>query len=149
MIMRTFDFSPLYRSAIGFDHLASLLESTQSQSSYPPYDIELLAEDKYRISMAVSGFVEDELNIESKQNTLTITGQKNTDKKTKSYLYQGIASRNFKHQFELADHVKVVSASLESGLLHVDLAKEIPEAMKPRQIPIQNAAKTVLEGNKS
>ncbi|HWK53850.1 MAG TPA: Hsp20 family protein [Hyphomicrobiales bacterium] len=138
----TFDFAPLYRSTIGFDHLASLLDSVnsidRSQPSYPPYNIELLAQDKYRITMAVAGFAEDEISVETENNTLTVAAtraQKEGDPK-RTYLHQGIAERSFKRQFRLADHVKVVSASLANGLLHVELEREIPEAMKPRQISI-------------
>jgi molecular chaperone IbpA len=137
----TFDFSPLYRSTIGFDHLASMLDSIssadRSQPSYPPYNIELLEQDKYRISMAVAGFSEDEISVETENNTLTVSAARKPEEgKKTTYLHQGIAERNFRRQFRLADHVKVVSANLGNGLLHVDLEKEVPEAMKPRQIPI-------------
>ncbi len=140
--MRDFDFSPLYRSAIGFDRIANLLDSVsraeQGQSTYPPYNIELTGEDKYRISMAVAGFDESELNIEIKQNTLTVTGKKLTDAKERQFLHQGIAARNFERRFQLADYVRVENASLENGLLHIELLKEIPEAMKPRTIAISS-----------
>jgi molecular chaperone IbpA len=137
----TFDFAPLYRSTVGFDHLASLLDNInkdRAQPSYPPYNIELLEQDKYRITMAVAGFAENEITVESESNTLTVSatrGQKEGDTK-RTYLHQGIAERGFKRQFRLADHVKVVSATLANGLLHVDLEREVPEAMKPRQIPL-------------
>lgn len=138
----TSDFSPLYRSFIGFDHLANLIDKASradKQSSYPPYNIELMAEDKYRITMAIAGFSEQELDIESKQNPLIVTGTKTADKeanKDRSFLHQGIAERNFERKFQLGDHVKIIDASLENGLLHIDLEREIPEALKPRKISI-------------
>lgn len=138
----TFDFAPLYRSTIGFDHLASLLDSVtnndRSQPAFPPYNIELLEKDKYRITMAVAGFSEEDIQLESENNTLTVSANKldKVDETKRAYLHQGIAERNFKRQFKLADHVKVVSANLSNGLLHIELAREIPEAMKPRSIPI-------------
>lgn len=143
--MTTFDFSPLYRSTIGFDHLANLLDnvsaSERSQSAYPPYNIELLEPDKYRISMAVAGFEEDEINVEIEDNVLTISASKKAADIERNYLHQGIAERNFKRQFRLEDHVQVVSASLNNGLLHVELLREIPEAMKPRTIAINGQSK--------
>ncbi|GLX77263.1 heat-shock protein Hsp20 [Thalassotalea insulae] len=137
----TTDFSPLYRSFIGFDHLAGLIDKAaraDKQSSYPPYNIELLAEDQYRITMAVAGFAESELEIESKQSNLIITGTKTAadDKANRKFLHQGIAERNFERKFQLGDHVKVIGAFMENGLLHVDLEREIPEALKPRKIAI-------------
>ncbi len=147
--MRTFDFAPLYRSTIGFDHLTSLLDSVtqreQSQPSYPPYNIELLGKDQYRITMAVAGFVDAELQIQSERQTLTVKGQKADDGKERNYLHQGIAGRNFERVFQLADHVKVTGATLENGLLNIDLVREIPEAMKPRQIAINGKAPQLLE----
>ena len=142
------DLSPLYRSFIGFDHLAGLIDKAsrqEKQSSYPPYNIELIAEDKYRITMAIAGFVEDELDIESKQNTLIVTGTKATsdDKKERTFLHQGIAERNFERKFQLGDHVKVIGANLENGLLHIELEREIPEALKPRKIAING--KSLIE----
>ena len=138
--MRTFDLSPLYRSTVGFDRLFSLLDQglETAAPSYPPYNIERTGENSYRISVAVAGFAESELSIESKQNTLLIRGEKQTksEDKTSEVLYQGIAARAFERVFQLADHVEVKGAALENGLLHVDLVREIPEAMKPRQIPI-------------
>jgi len=135
------DFSPLYRSFIGFDHLAGLIDKASradKQSSYPPYNVELLAEDRYRITMAIAGFAEEELDIESKQNTLVVTGTKagNVDKTERKFLHQGIAERNFERKFQLGDHVKVIGAFMEHGLLHIDLEREIPEALKPRKIAI-------------
>lgn len=143
------DFSPLYRSFIGFDHLAGLIDKAsrnEKQSSYPPYNIESLAEDKYRITMAVAGFAETELDIESKQNHLVVTGTKSTpaDQGERKFLYQGIAERNFERKFQLGDHVKVIGAFMENGLLHIDLEREIPEALKPRKIAING--QSLLEG---
>ena len=147
--MRNVDLSPLYRSFIGLDHLASLVNNAsvqEKQSAYPPYNIELLAEDKYRITMAVAGFVEDELDIESHQNHLVIKGTKAKSETDKQFLYQGIAERNFERKFQLGDFVKVVDASIENGLLHIDLLREVPEAMKPRKIAI-NAKGTLIDGS--
>jgi molecular chaperone IbpA len=143
------DFSPLYRSFIGFDHLAGLIDKASradKQSSYPPYNIELLAEDQYRITMAIAGFSEDELEIESKQNTLIVTGTKpnSADKTERKFLHQGIAERNFERKFQLGDHVKVIGAYMENGLLHIDLEREIPEALKSRKIAING--KSLLNG---
>ncbi len=141
--MRDFDLSPLYRSAIGFDRMANLLDNIsrteQGQSSYPPYNIELTGEDQYRITMAVAGFTDAELNIEVKQNHLTVTGKKAADKDGRQFLHQGIAARNFERRFQLADYVRVHDASLENGLLHVDLVREVPDAMKPRTIAINTS----------
>lgn len=152
--MRTIstDFSPLYRSFIGAEHLASLMDKAsraEKQPAYPPYNIESIADDKYRISMAVAGFVEAELDIESKENALTITGTKQANEADgdRKFLYQGIAERNFERKFQLADHVKVVAAHMEHGLLHVDLEREVPEALKPRKIAING--KSLLEGKTS
>lgn len=140
--MRNFDFSPLYRSAIGFDRMANLLDSLsrteQVQPSYPPYNIELTGEDQYRITMAVAGFDRDELNIEVNQNNLTISASKKSDDQPRTYLHQGIAARSFERRFQLADHVQVKAATIENGLLHIDLQREIPEAMKPRTIQINS-----------
>src|SRR5690606_22328814 len=138
--MRNFDFSPLYRSAIGFDRMANLLDSLsrteQNQPSYPPYNIELTGEDKYRITMAVAGFDQSELTIEVNQNNLTVSANKTADEEQRTYLHQGIAARSFERRFQLADHVQVQSANYENGLLHIDLQRIIPESMKPRTIPI-------------
>ena len=135
------DFSPLYRSFIGFDHLAGLIEKasrTDKQSSYPPYNVELLAEDQYRITMAIAGFADEDLEIESKQNTLIVTGTKTANKNTqpRKFLHQGLAERNFERKFQLVHHVKVVGAFMVHGFLHIDLEREIPEALKPRKIAI-------------
>ncbi|WP_341938674.1 Hsp20 family protein [Marinimicrobium sp. C2-29] len=141
--MRSLDFAPLYRSAIGFDRMANLLDnlsrSEQNQPSYPPYNIELTGEDQYRITMAVAGFDRSELNIEVNQNNLTVSANKAPEQEERQYLHQGIAARNFERRFQLADHVEVRSATFENGLLHIDLKREIPEAMKPRTIQIDDA----------
>jgi molecular chaperone IbpA len=151
--MRHFDFSPLFRSTIGFDRLASLLESVASADeqaySYPPYNIEKTGEDAYRITLAVAGFGEDELVIEQREQTLVVSGQKKGSANGETYLHRGIAARSFSRQFELADHVKVTGASLDNGLLHVDLVREIPEAMKPRKIDIKRGAPTLVEKAKA
>ena len=121
----TLDFSPLYRSAIGFDRMARLLDTaaTDTKPSYPPYNVELVEENRYRISMAVAGFTQDELEITSEQNTLVIAGRRaDAEKADRQYLYQGIAERNFERKFQLAEHVRVIDARLENGLLHVELA---------------------------
>ena len=134
-----YDLTPLYRSSIGFDRLASLMETASNQdvgtTSYPPYNIELLSENAYRITMAVAGFGEDDINIEIKEQSLTITGNKIEDKASE-YLHQGIAARNFERVFRLAEHVEVTGASLSNGLLHVELKRELPETLKPRSIKI-------------
>jgi molecular chaperone IbpA len=139
--MRHFDLSPLYRSTIGFDRLGSLLDTLGAfegdAPSYPPYNIERVGENDYRISMAVAGFGENDLTIEVKENTLSIRGEKQAEAEETTFLHRGIAARSFERRFQLADHVVVKSAGLENGLLHVDLVREIPEAMKPRTIPIE------------
>jgi molecular chaperone IbpA len=143
--MRTYDLTPFYRSTVGFDRLFSLLDRAPMDGSpgYPPYNIERTGENSFRISVAVSGFAQGDLSIVAKDNTLTIKGDKsaNENGKDKSeVLYRGIAARAFERVFQLADFVLVKSASLENGLLHVDLLREIPEAKKPRSIPIASAA---------
>ena len=141
--MRTFDLAPLYRSTVGFDRLFSLLDQVagvDAAPSYPPYNIERTAENAYRITLAIAGFTEGDLSIETKENTLTIRGEKQKTESSGEVLYQGIAGRAFERRFELADHVEVKGATLQNGLLHVDLVREIPEAMKPRQIPIGTGA---------
>jgi len=139
--MRTFDLAPLYRSTVGFDRLFSMLDGFESAPGYPPYNIERTGENDYRITIAVAGFAEGDLSIEAKDNTLTVKGAKQTkDEQTGEVLYQGIAARAFERVFQLADYVVVKAAKLENGLLHVDLVREIPEAKKPRQIPIANTA---------
>ncbi|MCC6982288.1 MAG: Hsp20 family protein [Bauldia sp.] len=138
--MRQFDLSPLYRSTVGFDRMFSMLDqltNPDSGQTYPPYNIERTGEDSYRITMAVAGFAENELSIEAKQNSLTVRGEKTeTETKDREVLYRGIAGRAFERRFQLADYVEVRGAKLENGLLHVDLVREIPEAMKPRSIAI-------------
>ena len=144
--MRTYDFSPLYRSAIGFDRLAQLFDDAQradTQASYPPYNIELVSEDKYRITIAVAGFDRSEIEIETESDTLKITGRKVREEAQRNFLHRGIASRNFEHSFRLADHVRVVGAKLDNGLLNIELAREIPEALKPRKIAIDVAGDNV------
>ena len=140
--MRQFDFSPLYRSTVGFDRLFSMLDSMGSVDngqSYPPYNIERTGENAYRITMAVAGFSEADLSIEAKETTLTIRGDRKEETEQKGeVLYRGIAARTFERRFQLADHVEVRGASLENGLLHIDLKRELPEAMKPRKIAISN-----------
>jgi len=137
--MRTFDLAPLYRSTVGFDRLFSMLDGFESAPGYPPYNIERTGENDYRITVAVAGFAQDDLSIEVKENTLTIKGAKQAKEEQRGQvLHQGIAARAFERVFQLADHVVVKSAQLENGLLHVDLVREIPEAKKPRQIPIGN-----------
>jgi molecular chaperone IbpA len=144
-IMRHVDFSPLYRSTVGFDRLFNLLDNRnfadQSQS-YPPYNIERTGENTYRITMAVAGFDETELSIEFQAHALTVKGEKTEDDGAdqSEYLYRGIAKRAFERRFQLADHVEVRAAHLKNGLLHIDLVREIPEAMKPRRIEIAGAA---------
>jgi molecular chaperone IbpA len=138
--MRTFDLSPFYRSTVGFDRLFSLLDSNVNNEAqtYPPYNIERTGENAYRITMAVAGFGEGELTLEAKENTLSVKGEKKTEttEKKSEFLYRGIGARSFERRFQLADHVEVKGATLENGLLHVDLVREIPEAMKPRTIAI-------------
>lgn len=153
--MRAIDFAPLYRSTVGFDRLFSMLDDlgqTESVPSYPPYNIERTGENAYRISMAVAGFSQDELSIESRENTLTVTGEKNEnakDQNDREILFRGIASRGFERRFQLAEHVEVRSATLENGLLHIDLVREIPEAMKPRKIEIAKSKAKQIEGQKA
>jgi len=137
--MRTFDLAPLYRSTVGFDRLFSMLDGFEAAPGYPPYNIERTGENDYRITVAVAGFGQNDLSIESKENTLTIKGERQVkEEQTGEVLYQGIAARAFERVFQLADDVRVVGASIENGLLHVDLVREIPEAKKPRQIAIGN-----------
>ncbi|MFC1777382.1 Hsp20 family protein [Pseudomonadota bacterium] len=149
--MTTFDFSPLYRTSVGFDRLASMMSSATRQdqgNSYPPYNIRSTSEDHYQITMAVAGFSEDEIDITSEQNRLVITGNSADEEEQGEYLHRGIATRSFERRFNLADHVKVVSASLANGLLHIDLERELPEAMKPRTIKIGKPAKRLLDVEK-
>ena len=153
--MRTFDLAPLYRSTVGFDRLFSLLDQVSgldaTTSSYPPYNIERTDENAYRITVAVAGFTENDLSIEVKESTLTIRGEKQVkdSDKASEVLYQGIAARAFERRFQLADHVQVTGASLQNGLLHLDLKREIPEAMKPRQIPIGGGSAKVIDAKRA
>ena len=147
--MRTFDFAPLYRSTVGFDRMFSLLDQLGGTEGpvpgYPPYNIERNGENAFRISVAVAGFTDADLSIETKENRLTIRGEKQTNDEDKAgdVLYKGIAERTFERGFQLADHVQVKGASLENGLLHVDLVRELPEAMKPRTIPIASSVRVL------
>jgi len=137
--MRNFDLAPLYRSSIGFDRLINLLESNQNQGNnggYPPYNVELVAENNYRITIAVAGFAESELEITSHDNLLIVRGSHPEEQEQRTYLYQGIAERNFERKFQLAEHVHVRNARLENGLLYIDLERVVPEANKPRRIEI-------------
>jgi len=137
--MRTYDFAPLYRSTVGFDRLFSMLDQAarvEPSTQWPPYDIEKVADDAYRITMAVAGFSQDEIELTQHDTTLLVTGQKKDKDGERDYLHRGIAARAFRQTFSLADHVKVTGASLENGLLSVDLKREVPEALKPRRIAI-------------
>jgi molecular chaperone IbpA len=151
--MRTYDFTPLYRSAVGFDRLAGLLESaarTSQENGWPPYNIQTTGENAYRIEIAVAGFKPDELTLEVKENLLTVTGRKtaNDDAGERTYLHRGLAERDFERRFQLADYVVVKSADLADGLLSIELVRELPEALKPRQIEI-NTGQRLIEGKKS
>lgn len=150
--MRNYDFSPLFRSTIGFDRIQQLLDSVPSfdeaAASYPPYNIEATGENAYRISMAVAGFGEDDLDIVAKENTLTITGKAQNQDNDTVYLHRGIAGRSFERRFQLADHIKVKGANLANGLLHVDLEREIPEALKPKTIKIETGQTKAIESKK-
>ncbi len=142
--MRHFDLSPLYRASVGFDRLADVLDRTLSAEvqapSYPPYNIEKTGEDAYRISIAVAGFSADDLNVEVRDGAVVVSARKSQDDEGRTYLHRGIATRAFERRFTLADHVRVVGASHSDGMLHVDLVREIPEALKPRRIEITRAA---------
>jgi molecular chaperone IbpA len=149
--MRSYDLSPLYRSTIGFDRLFSLLDQHSglegAASTYPPYNIERTGENAYRITVAVAGFADDELSIETRENTLTVRGSKENAQKGQSekreVLYQGIAARAFERRFQLADHVSATGATTQNGLLHIDLVREVPEAQKPRTLEINKVGKSV------
>ncbi|HHK8586801.1 Hsp20 family protein [Vibrio parahaemolyticus] len=145
--MRNVDFSPLYRNAIGFDRLLNLMEANTAKNTsggYPPYNIEQKDEHNYRITMAVAGFSEDQLDLTQNENMLIVKGERKAEE-SKNYVYQGIAERDFERKFQLADYVKVTGASMENGLLHIDLVREIPEAMQPRKIAI--GGNNLLESN--
>jgi molecular chaperone IbpA len=148
--MRHVDFSPLYRSTVGFDRLFTMLDSLgqpDSGTSYPPYNIERTGEDSYRISMAVAGFSDDEIDIESHRNVLTVKGERKEETKGEGseIIYRGIASRAFERRFQLADHVEVSGATLKNGLLHIDLKRNVPEELKPRKIAISAAPGTAKQ----
>jgi molecular chaperone IbpA len=135
--MRSYDFSPLFRSSVGFDRLAQLMDSARDDvPSYPPYNIERTGEDQYRITMAVAGFAENDIEITAQDNALSVVGKQPKDEAPKSLLYRGIAGRPFQRRFELAEYIRVTGASLENGLLHIELVREVPEAVKPRNIKI-------------
>ena len=150
--MRHFDLTPLYRSTVGFDRLASMIDSIgtfdNDAPAYPPYNIERVGENEYRITMAVAGFAESELNVEAKENTLTVRGEHTDESDETEYLHRGIATRSFERRFQLEEHVAVRGAHFENGLLHIDLVREIPEAMKPRTIAINDKGSKakVIEG---
>ncbi|MBO0764454.1 MAG: Hsp20 family protein [Hyphomicrobiaceae bacterium] len=138
--MRPIDLSPLYRSTVGFERLFDLIDSVagfdQAAAGYPPYNIEQLGEDKYRITMAVAGFGQDEIRVDVKDQTLSVAGAKKADEKQRRYVHRGIAARNFERRFQLADHVEVKGADLQDGLLHIELVRNVPERLKPRTIAI-------------
>jgi len=151
--MRTaFDFSPLYRTTVGFDRIAQLLDAANQNSTngnnYPPYDIEVTGENRYTITIAVAGFAENELEIHSENGVLQVRGKKEKDETKKQFLYQGIAYRSFERKCQLADYVKVTGANLENGILKIDLLKEVPEAMKPKKISI-TSTKTIEQSNEA
>lgn len=148
--MRTFDFAPLYRSTVGFDRLASLLDEAariEPSTTWPPYDIEKVAEDEYRITLAVAGFAPDEIDLTQHDGALLVSGQKKGHDGPRQYLHQGIAARKFRQTFNLADHVRVTGADLQDGLLTVTLKREVPEALKPRRIPIGGSMTAVGQDN--
>jgi molecular chaperone IbpA len=151
--MRTIDLSPLYRSLVGFDRLADQLDAAarnEAASGYPPYNIERTGENDYRIEIAVAGFKPEELNVEVKENLLTVTGRKAANDETKQYLHRGLAERNFERKFQLTDYLIVVDADLSNGLLSIALKRELPEALKPRTVEIKSSASsTLIEGEKA
>jgi len=148
--MRRFDFEPLYRSTVGFDRLASVLDRAMSADvgtgGYPPYNIEKSGDDAYRITIAVAGFADSELNVETRDHQLVVTAKKaETEGEAPTYLHRGIATRAFEKRFQLADHVRAVGAETKDGLLHIDLVREVPESMKPRRIEIAGPASTIVD----
>ena len=149
--MRTIDFSPLYRSVVGFDRLAQLLEtaSVDQATGYPPYNIERTGETAYRVEIAVAGFRPEELNIEVKENLLTVQGRKTANDAERRFLHRGLAERDFERRFQLADYVIVTEARLADGLLSISLRRELPEALKPRRIEIATSAAPLIEGEKA
>jgi molecular chaperone IbpA len=144
--MRRFDPTPLYRASVGFDRMADLLDRVLSSDlqgpSYPPYNIERVDENAYRITLAVAGFTADDLSIEARENALVVTGRSTDDDSARTFLHRGIATRAFERRFHLADHVRVTGATQADGMLHIDLVREVPEALKPRQIAIQRVEAT-------
>lgn len=149
--MRTYDFSPLYRATVGFDRVADMLDRVLTQdagqSTYPPYNIEKLDENSYRISVAVAGFSDADLNVEQREHQLVISAKREKDEDARSYLHRGIATRAFEKRFQLADHVRVTAAVAEHGMLHIDLVREVPEALKPRRIEIGSASAKAIEAD--
>lgn len=148
--MRTFDMTPLFRNSVGFDRMARLLDgvATDQAPTYPPYNIEKVDEEAYRITMAVAGFAESDLDVEVKENQLTVTGRvekQDANGNDRQYLHRGIAERAFERRFNLADHIKVAGANLVNGLLHIDLVREVPEAMKPKSIAINGNVKAISD----
>jgi molecular chaperone IbpA len=147
--MRTYDLSPLYRATVGFDRMADLLDRVMTQdmgsSTYPPYNIEKTDEDAYRISIAVAGFTEADLSVEQREAELVVSARKERDEENRTFLHRGIATRAFEKRFQLADHVRVTGAVHENGMLHIDLVREVPEALKPRQIEIARSQAKALE----
>jgi molecular chaperone IbpA len=149
--MMNYDFSPLFRSTVGFDRVLDLLDQAsrgQSMTNWPPYNIEKTGEDQYRITMAVAGFSPDEIDLVQQENVLLVAGQKHPDPEGVQVLHRGIATRAFKQSFSLADHVKVTGANLENGLLVIELQREVPEALKPRRIEIGGGQKAIPQDNK-
>ena len=144
--MRTLDLSPLFRASVGFDSLARVFDAAtrldESHFSYPPYNIVKSGEDTYRITFALAGFAENDLDVQVENNTLTVRGKVSQDKDTSAYLYRGIAGRSFERKFELANHIQVSGARMENGLLHIDLKREVPEALKPRRVAINAGEKS-------
>ena len=149
--MRTIDFSPLYRSVVGFDRLADLLDAATAETAtgYPPYNIERLDENSYRVEIAVAGFRPEELDIQVKENLLTVTGRKTANDEPRIFLHRGLAERNFERKFQLADYVVVTEANLADGLLSISLKRELPEALKPRRVEIGAGKSTLIEGEKA
>jgi len=147
--MRNFDLAPLYRATVGFDQIADMMDRVLSndsgQSTYPPYNIEKTADDTYRISIAVAGFSDADLAVEVKQNALVVTARKSEEDTARTYLHRGIATRAFERRFHLADHVRVTGATHVDGMLHIELAREVPEALKPRRIEISNGSGAVVK----
>ena len=149
--MRTYDFSPLYRATVGFDRVADMLDRVLTQdagqSTYPPYNIEKLDENSYRISVAVAGFSDADLTVEQREHPLVVAAKREKDDDTRTYLHRGIATRAFEKRFQLADHVRVTGAVAEHGMLHIELVREVPEALKPRRIEIGNSGAKAIEAD--